>query len=236
MDRRRTEWILSLTLALSATGIAEWFALQLSQLRPLKYDEYVFAADRVLGNPSFRLGKLAASHLWIHALVGVSYGLLSFAMVATIAAYLYLVSEKEAISTVRIFALDLFAAVPLYLLFPVCGPQFAFPSFPAVPEEVAAHPILIDAAPNGIPSVHMATAILILILLWRWRVGRIVGIMFLLLMGFATLASGQHYAIDLVCAIPYSAFIWILAGDSKVAHMRKANAPPPEANGAATVI
>ena len=89
--------------------------------------------------------------------------------------------------------MNLVAAVPIYLLIPVCGPQAAFPDFPSVLPQVTAHPILLMAVPNCIPSVHTYSALLVAWYLRRWAVGKVFGVAYLVLMIAATLASGQHY-------------------------------------------
>ena len=99
------------------------------------------------------------------------------------------------------------AIVPLYLLFPVCGPGYAFP---ALPGPLLAHPFLLHAAPNGVPSGHTSSALLILALLWPWKWARLFGFLFLGLTVFATLGSGQHYFFDLLCAVPYAAGVLYL--------------------------
>jgi membrane-associated phospholipid phosphatase len=58
--------------------------------------------------------------------------------------------------------------------------------------------------PNGIPSVHASTALLVLWFLRRWWWGRISGVVFLILTIFATLGSGEHYLFDLFCALRYA--------------------------------
>lgn len=211
-DRERTEWALAASaLAVPATMLAGGIAISLSRIRPLKYDLYVYSISSLFGGPSFVAGRLAERHLWLHDLIGVSYGLLSVMMVVTFCAHVYLGSKEDTIRVTKTFLLNLIAAVPLYLLFPVCGPEFAFGSFPADPGEIVPHPVLIHAAPNGIPSVHTSTALLVMFFLWRWRWGKIVGIAFLLLTVLATLGSGQHYAVDLVCAVPYAWAVWVVS-------------------------
>jgi hypothetical protein len=76
-----------------------------------------------------------------------------------------------------------------FLLVPAYGPMPAF-----------------SGRPNCMPSLHMATAILLAI--YRPTNGLWVGVVYVALTAWATLATGEHYVIDLVMAIPFSAFIW----------------------------
>jgi hypothetical protein len=164
-DLKRTEWMLvASSLVVPAGAAAEWAATYISRWRPFKYDQFVYKLDALIGEPSFVVGRLVAQSRNLTALVGVSYGLLPTATVLTFAAYLWLRSEEETIVLVRAFMLNLFLAVPIYLLFPVCGPAFAFPGFPFVQPDLLPHAIAIAAAPNGVPSVHMSSALLILCL------------------------------------------------------------------------
>jgi ABC-type proline/glycine betaine transport system permease subunit len=208
-DRKRTEWLLVMPVLFKLFGVFSLcISISLTHLRPLKFDLYVFQIDSFFGEPSFRLGHLVASHHWLYILVNISYQCLELAVFGTFATYLCLCSEAETIRLVKTFLLNLIAAVPLYLLFPVCGPEFAFPSFPALPlTPVVPHMLAIAAAPDGVPSVHTSTALLILWFLWRWPWGRIAGFAYLVLIVLATLGSGQHYLFDLLCAIPYTAAI-----------------------------
>jgi hypothetical protein len=189
--RKQTEWLFVAALLIEPAGIFSQF-------------------DAVFGSPSFHLGQIAAAHLWLRTLVSVSYGLLPMAMLGAFAATLLLRPEREAVRVAQTFLLNLFAALPIYLLFPVCGPAFAFPSFPALPPAgLVPHLLAISAAPNGIPSVHMSSALLVLWFLRRWNWGRALGGVYAALIVLATLASGQHYLFDLLCAVPYTvAVVW----------------------------
>lgn len=191
--------------------MAEGIAKLLSDLRPLKYDLFVYKFDRLFGEPSFAIGRTVNHHEALILLVSVSYGLLPIGMLAVFGVYLWLKSENDCIQILTTFVLNLFAAVPFYLLFPVCGPAFAFRGFPFTEPRVSPRMLALNAAPNGVPSVHTSTALLILWFLWDWRWGRILGIIFLVLTILATLGSGQHYVFDLICALPYAAIVYFVS-------------------------
>lgn len=71
----------------------------------------------------------------------------------------------------------------------------------------------INAAPNGVPSVHMSTALLVVWFSRKSRAGLAIASVYLLLIVVATLASGQHYAVDLLAAVPYaSGIVWLVKG------------------------
>jgi len=210
-DRKRTEIFLALVaLAEPAEILAQLVANGISSLCPLKYDLYIYHFDKIFGSPSFAVGQLVFRHEWLLILVSIVYGLLPIAVLITLGSYLWLVGVEEMVRALKAFVLNLFAALPVYLCIPVCGPQFAFRDFPRAPQMVAPHPMDLSAAPNGIPSVHFSTSLLVLWFLSRWKCGRIVGFAFAALMVIATLGSGQHYCLDLLCAIPYVAgVLWV---------------------------
>jgi hypothetical protein len=211
-DTRRSEYMLLIAiLALILDPVAQAVADSLTHLRPMKMDLYVCAMDRYLGQPAFVLGRLIAPHRWAKVLLSVAYGLLPMAVTLVLAWHI-LRRSKDVGRMLWAFVMSLVLAPVSYLLLPVCGPRFAFPGFPSGPGEFVPHMIRIDAAPNGVPSVHVSTALLIAWFSRRSRVGLLIADAYLFLMIFATLASGQHYAWDLLAAIPYAAGVVGLAG------------------------
>lgn len=216
--RKHTEWLLVCALFIEPAGmLCQFTANCLSRLEPMKYDLYVYQIDRALGLGRFVFGGWVDHSTALKILVSVSYGLLPAMMFVAFAVNLIWDSEKSALQAAKTIASNLFLALPLYLLFPVCGPQFAFPTFPHVPVGIEAARIAINAAPNGVPSVHTSTALLILWFLRRSWAGRITGLIFLALTVFATLGSGQHYVFDLLCALPYAAGVLYLCGELQAA-------------------
>jgi hypothetical protein len=208
LDRTRAEWLIVLAALIQpAASVALLAARALSPLRPGKLDLYIFQLDRLFGEPSFALGRLAVAHPWLGVVSSISYGLLSVSIFATVAAYILWRPAAEARMVAVTFSVCLFLATPLYLLIPVCGPAYAFTSFPALPPAgLQLHLIALSAAPNGVPSVHMAIALLVWFFFglgdwgWGWTA---VGGLFAALTAFATLSSGEHYLFDLICAPPY---------------------------------
>jgi PAP2 superfamily len=210
-DARRCEYLLLITIyTLIVTPVAQAFAESLSEIRPMKMDLYAYVADGTLGQPAFVLGRMVAPHVWAQALLNVAYGLLPIGMILTLGAHVLRRSAGVSVM-VWAFVINLLAAPMFYLLVPVCGPLFAFPMFPLGPGHVTPHTMRIDAAPNGVPSVHMSTALLMVWFGRRSRAGLTAAIVYLLLIVLSTLASGQHYAVDLVAAVPYTAGVLWLA-------------------------
>jgi len=110
------------------------------------------------------------------------------------------------------FALNFGAGYCLYLLLPACGPEYAFAGFPAVrPGMPALHTLQVLAPPNCMPSLHTSTALLACWFCGRWRLARWTARLNLLLTVLATLATGEHYLVDLVVAAPFTAFVYGVA-------------------------
>jgi hypothetical protein len=210
-DNNANEWLfLAAVAVLPGEGIAASIVTSLSHLRPGKIDLYICWIDGLVGYPEFHIGKFVNAHLWASILSSISYSLLGSAMLATFAIYLRRRSECETLTVAIAFILNLFAAIPIYLLFPVCGPIYAFPDFPALPpQHLVPHLLVLSFPPNGLPSVHTSTALLVFYFLRHWHVGRTIGAIFLALTVFSTLGGGEHYLFDLICAIPYSiGIVW----------------------------
>lgn len=204
-DRKRCDWLLAASaLALPASATCEFFTNWLGRLEPTRLDQYVFRFDGLFGQPSFAMGQFVARHFWLEVISNMAYSALPCAVLAVFAAYLWRRTEAETLALLRTFILNLFVAVPIYLLIPVGGPAAAFPGFPLLPPHFVAHVISRPGPPNGFPSVHTSTALLILWFARRRPAARILGVLYLALIVVATLGSGQHYLFDLFAAIPYA--------------------------------
>ncbi len=185
--------------------LAQALVYAMSRYRPAKLDLYAFQIDAWFGQPSFAMGRFLLHHAWLRNLSSVTYSLLPAALLACFGLYLYLRSADEARDLACIFAANWFVLPGIYWIVPICGPLFAFPQFPTAPGVVIAHTVAIAAPPNGMPSGHFACALLILWFLRHWWWGRSAGAIFAALTAVATLGSGQHYLIDLIASVPYTA-------------------------------
>jgi PAP2 superfamily len=144
------------------------------------------------------------------------------------AAYLWLRSEREAVDLLKTFILNLLAALPIYMLIPVSGPRFVFPSFPTIVPTVVPHLLALNTPPNGIPCVHLSNALLVAWFARKWRFGQVAGVTFVLLTIGATLGFGEHYLFDLVLAVPYSmGVVWVAAQSHTLRHRAVQRAMEP---------
>lgn len=163
-DRKRTELFLataglSMPMAMISVSIVKW----MGTLPLPKLDLYIFRIDGLLGfQPSFALGQIVQPHLWMVATLLCAYRALVPVAVLVCAFYIWHCTANETSALLRTFVLNFFLAPAFYFLVPVCGPAYAFPDFPFnVPHGIMPHTVSILAPPNGVPSVHMSTALLI---------------------------------------------------------------------------
>ena len=162
-------------------------------LRPITLDAAFRRWDLALGMDGFAFTRwLLANRCYV--LVGPVY--YSLPLIAALAWAL----ERRAL-LLRSVVIGALLAFPLYLLLPAAGPQYAFLNFPdnnSLPGLVAwVHPR------NCFPSMHLTWAILVAMNIrnarWRWFF-----VSYATLMGFATVASGEHYFIDEIAAVPFA--------------------------------
>lgn len=178
-------------------------------LIPRTFDQFLYAFDSSLGfQPSFLAGQFLSTSPLLDNLVITLYFAIAFPV-----ALLYAAQIRRGYSLgYKIFPLLIAASMGgflLYFVLPATGPVYEFPGrFPFVIPPVSLHigeilPIPERAVRNGMPSLHFGTA---LMLWWNCRIwttaGRVCVWLFLVATAFATLATGQHYAIDLVVAFP----------------------------------
>ncbi len=174
------------------------------------YDPIVYRIDGLLGfEPSYALGRLVLSTHTV-PIFAATYDAL--AAVALLAIAVNILKETQCLHEISAaFILNIVLAVPCYLLVPVAGPVHVFPGFPWQFPHPAGPTILVAAVSNAMPSIHMATTLLIALYLWRWPLGRIFGILYAFSTVISTLASGEHYLLDLVMSVPYTFLVVVAA-------------------------
>jgi len=204
-DRTRADWVLLASIFAFFTNILFCSAADfLSTLRPYRLDLYAFALDRCVGSPAFAVGRFVHSSPALFAVVCAAYALLPIALLVSFWATATF-RPAETRSAALTLSLSAFLLPLCYLLIPISGPAYAFPSFPALPVgPVLLASIPLTAAPNGMPSGHFAGALLICWFTRHWAAGRVASGVFLALTTLATLGLGEHYLIDLIAAVPYT--------------------------------
>jgi hypothetical protein len=207
-DRRRTDSFFCFAVwVIPALWLCGLITNSVSRLLPLKLDLYIAAIDGRLGfQPSFFIGALVARHVSLYCAIAIAYGGMPMAMLAVYAAYLWRRPTAETVNLLQTFAVAFLGGLAVFALCPVCGPRYVFGAqFPFhAPAAIVPHRMAIAAPPNGVPSLHMTAALLVLWFARHWIAGRALAVVFVVLTVLATLGTGEHYLFDLIAAIPYS--------------------------------
>lgn len=178
------------------------------RLTPRTFDSQLLQADHALGFDPVGFAHTISQHKLL--LIALQYVYLSLAAVIGIA----WIAERD----YRGRRAVVIAGVLCFIFYAVC---------PAVGPAIydwsnnSAH----DYARNCVPSMHLVWALLIAWNARSWPL-RIVLWAYAILIAVATIAVGEHYLVDLIAAIPYSAFIQWLAVSRKSARQQLAAATP----------
>ncbi|MFI5095207.1 MAG: phosphatase PAP2 family protein [Candidatus Acidiferrales bacterium] len=126
----------------------------------------------------------------------VAFGVIRFAYLDALPFWIAVVLAfaDKPMQIFRLMVWATIAAVPCYLLCPAVGPVWIHTA---------------NAPRNCMPSLHLAWALLIL--WYSPRYLRIPSAVLVALTALATLGLGEHYAIDLVAALPFTVAVCALA-------------------------
>lgn len=180
----------------------------LSHAYPLKYDYVLQVLDQALGLTAFQIARRLTA--WDRTFLFVIYQVLVNAMVAWYGIHL-VIRKGEPRKLLYGYLIVFVVGGCLYGVVPAMGPRYAFGAlFPMGNPNVAAVPALLEGYPNAMPSLHMATAVLLVLFTGRNRWLLAFALLFLAGTVAATLAF-EHYVIDLVVAVPFACFAAELA-------------------------
>jgi hypothetical protein len=180
-----------------------------TKLHPQTYDLYLYAADLGYGIPiAAWTGQFLFHHPWLFRTFSVVYESLPLA-ISLLYAYQRSGRKPLGIRVLPAFIGGGVAVYALYNILPAAGPFYAFGrNFPFhLPQTVGLHPVTLvrEGMRNAIPSMHLACALLIF-----WNCRRLprwvyaVSALYAAITTVACLGFGEHYAIDLVAAVPYA--------------------------------
>ena len=177
-----------------------------------RYDEWFLLSDQLIGSPAFTLGRFVAHHPLFHLAILFDYQLFLAAAFAIVALMFAKVGPVAGYRAFLAFLISALAAIFFYAVLPASGPRYAFAAFPfAEPIITQPHLLQIAAPPNCLPSNHLSLALLVAIFAWRWKAGRVLGSVHVALTVLSTLGLGEHYAVDLIAAVPYAMFCYWLS-------------------------
>jgi hypothetical protein len=208
----RLEWTVMAVLACLVVEFVCAAALRLStSLRPYKLDLYIFNIDAFLGCRLDSFRHFAGRSLPLRLLLYWVYFLCPAVLLTVFVGYLWRHSRAAALRILPVPLSVTLGGLLVYLLVPVAGPLYAFPGYPALPATpLAAHPIPVNAPPNGVPSVHLSLALVIWWYARKLPLGTFLAGLYLLLTVAATLGLGEHYVFDLIVAVPYTVIVYRL--------------------------
>jgi len=199
-DKTRPLLVFALTLNVFFGFLLTYFMGREGGLLPFKYDHVLLNLDGALGLSAAGVARPLQGSLRIPFIV--VYQLMVPMMILW-----FLVTQYRNMrgSVVLAYAAELVAGPLLYAMLPGCGPAYAFRGHWLSPPAVAAEAVRLVGMPNAFPSLHMGTA-LVLVLFAPGKLWRAIAVAFLAATGLATLSTGEHYIIDLVAGLAFGCF------------------------------
>ena len=169
-------------------------------LLPWKYDLFLLQLDASLGVSAAAIAR-PLQGFWRIPL-NVTYQLMVPMMICW---YLVTRNRNNRGSIVLAFVAELVMGPLLYAILPACGPAYVFGSNWLNPPLAPAHLIRFSGMPNAFPSLHLGTA-LVLVLYAEGKLWRGISLMFFVGTALATISTGEHYLIDLVAGLAFGCF------------------------------
>jgi PAP2 superfamily len=182
---------------------------------PNVLDLYLFSFDSSLRlQIAFLMGQAYDVWPWFRAAGTVFYIGLPLVIGLVYAGQL-LRDSKRAVSAMIAFLITGPVGVLFYNLLPAVGPIHIFlgrfPWKPIPADQVTrllVEPIVVAGLRNCMPSLHMTWVLLA----WWYSRGlfvweRCIAMAFVIFTVFATMGTGEHYAVDLVVAFPFAVFL-----------------------------
>ena len=202
-DTTRPLLVFALLINLIYGSLLSIFLGRESSLFPNKYDDVLFHLDTALGVSAASVAR--ALH---HPALTVFLRLVYEALLPCMILCYFLQKNLERRGRVlKAFAAELIVGPMCYAVVPACGPIYAFGPGWLHPAIGAVHLIKLTGLPNAFPSLHLATAFLFVLLAQRTG-GRMLAVLLLVATAMATIATGEHFLIDLLPGLLFGAFAW----------------------------
>lgn len=193
-DRR-----LLMAVAMLCYPVVSDSALHLLSLRPQVIDPQLYRMDVFLGLDTFALARFVSGIRWLDVTLQFAYDFLCYAV-----ALVFLSTDRPE-EFMRACVASALGSIVCYILIPAAGPAFACTSFPYPGTCASVLPAGIWR--NACPSMHVTWAVLVAY--YSPKRLQLLGAVFLALTVVSTLSTGQHYAVDVLAAIPWS---WLAVG------------------------
>jgi membrane-associated phospholipid phosphatase len=199
-DRTRPLLVIALTVNLFSGFFLKMLMGTEGGMLPYKYDRVLVAMDQSLGITAAALAP-ALQGFWRTPLI-VVYQLMIPMMIAW-----FLVTRRRnpRASAVLAYVAELIAGPAMYAILPACGPVYLFGAQWLHPPQVEPTLVKMVGLPNAFPSLHVATA-LVFVLMAPGKLWRAVALVFFAGTWLATIATGEHYLIDLIAGLMFGCF------------------------------
>ncbi len=199
-DKTRALLVIALVLNLFYGSLLSVVMGREDSLLPWKYDLILLQLDRALGVSAASIA-LPLQGAWLIPL----YVLYQSMVPMMICWFLVTRDRNRRGSVVLAYIAELVAGPILYGILPACGPIYAFGASWLHPPMAQAHVIRFSGMPNAFPSLHVGTAF-VFVLFARGKLWRGISLAFLAGTVLATLATGEHYIIDLIPGLAFGCF------------------------------
>ena len=199
-DKTRPMLVFALTLNLFFGFLLTTFMGKEGGLVPFKFDYVLAAIDDSLGIRAASIAR-PLEGFWRTPLAVVY----QFMVPMMICWFLVTRARNPRGSVVLAYVGEMVAGPILYAILPACGPIYAFGAHWLFAPQVQPVAIKLAGMPNAFPSLHIGTA-LVFVFLAPGKLWRAVSLAFLAGTGLATLATGEHYVIDLVAGLAFGCF------------------------------
>jgi PAP2 superfamily len=197
-DRTRPILVFALVLNLFYGLLFHFFMEREDSLVPWKYDHILFRMDESLGLHAHWIAAPLQGSMRVP--LWVSYQAMIPMMICWLLVTRYC---RHRGSIIPAYAAELAVGPVLYAILPACGPFYAFGlGWLHPPAEVSAQAIRLSGVPNAFPSLHIATAFVIVLFAPR-RLWRVIALLFFAATCVATLSTGEHYVIDLIPGLAF---------------------------------
>jgi membrane-associated phospholipid phosphatase len=170
-------------------------------LLPWKYDLVLLQIDKALGFSEATIALPLVRGFWRIPLYIVYQSLVPVMIVCY-----FMQRRVEARGMViRGYMTELVTGPIFYAILPACGPIYAFGATWLHPAMEPAQTIRLSGMPNAFPSLHVATAFLLVLFARRvfWRVAALVYLLGTIL---STLSTGEHFVVDLIAGLAFGCF------------------------------
>ncbi len=199
-DKTRPFLVFALVINLVYGFVFTIFMGEEGSLLPWKYDHILWHIEQSFGLQAASIA-LPFQGIWRTPL-----SILYSVMIPMMILWLFITRHTKLTGTlVLAYTAELVGGPLLYIIMPACGPFYAFGASWMHPPPFAADRIRLIGIPNAFPSLHVATAF-VLLLLAPGKLWKAVGLAFLALTCLATLVTGEHYVIDLIPGLAFGAF------------------------------